>query len=143
MTILKTICDEHLLYRKQILRLAKSDLVKTYRGSALGWSWAFIKPMVTIFVYWFAFSYGIRSGGDVDGYPFFFMAYSRFCSLVLHERDDNSGSGVHAEQQTFNYEDEVSHFCNPNLYKFIKADNTSYPHGGHHRHLHRFWAYAG
>ena len=63
--------------------------------------------------------------------------------MVLHERDDNSGSGVHAEQQTFNYEDEVSHFCNPNLYKFIKADNTSYPHGGHHRHLHRFWAYAG
>lgn len=71
MDILKIICNEHLLYRKQIVRLAKSDLVKTYRGSALGWSWAFIKPMVTIFVYWFAFSYGIRTGGDVDDIRFF------------------------------------------------------------------------
>ena len=139
MDILKIICNEHLLYRKQIVRLAKSDLVKTYRGSALGWSWAFIKPMVTIFVYWFAFSYGIRCGRI----SVFFMAYSRLCPMVLYERDDNSGSGVHAKQQTSYHEDEVSRFCNSNLHKFIKTDGTSYPYGGNHRYLHRFWVYAG
>ena len=65
------ILKEHLEYRQQIFKLAKADLVKTYRGAALGWSWAIIKPTVTIFVYWFAFAIGLRAGGDVSGYPFF------------------------------------------------------------------------
>lgn len=68
---LKVIAREHLDYRKQIGKLAISDLKKTYRGSALGWSWAIIKPAVTIFVYWFAFSFGLRKGSDIAGYPFF------------------------------------------------------------------------
>lgn len=65
------IAQEHYEYRKQILVLAKSDIVRTYRGSALGWAWAVIKPCVTIFVYWFAFSIGLRRSSDVSGYPFF------------------------------------------------------------------------
>ena len=65
------ILKEHLEYRQQIFKLAKADLIKTYRGAALGWSWAIIKPAVTIFVYWFAFSIGLRAGRDVSGYPFF------------------------------------------------------------------------
>lgn len=65
------ILKDHISYRQQILKLAKADLVKTYRGAALGWSWAIIKPAVTIFVYWFAFSIGMRKGQPVDGMPFF------------------------------------------------------------------------
>ncbi len=65
------IFKEHFQYRKQILKLAKSDLIKTYRGSFLGWVWALVKPAITIFVYWFAFSIGLRSGKDVSGFPFF------------------------------------------------------------------------
>ena len=71
MKILKEIINDHIKYKKQIFKLAKADLTKTYRGSALGWSWAIIKPVVTIFVYWFAFSIGLRAGKDVNGYPFF------------------------------------------------------------------------
>ena len=71
MKTLKKIIKEHIEYRKQIFKLAKSDLIKTYRGSALGWAWAIIKPIVTIFVYWFAFEIGLRAGKDVNGYPFF------------------------------------------------------------------------
>lgn len=74
--ILKQIIKEHKEYRKQIYKLAKADLVKTYRGAALGWSWAIIKPVVTIFVYWFAFSVGLRAGKDVNGYPFFLWLIS-------------------------------------------------------------------
>ena len=66
-----TILKEHIEYKQQIFKLAKADLVKTYRGAALGWWWAIIKPAVTIFVYWFAFSIGLRAGKDVSGYPFF------------------------------------------------------------------------
>ena len=51
--------------------LAKADLKKNYSGSVLGWSWALIRPSILIFVYWFAFSFGLRKGGDVNGYPFF------------------------------------------------------------------------
>ena len=65
------IIKEHIEYRQQIFKLAKADLVKTYRGAALGWSWAIIKPTVTIFVYWFAFAIGLRAGKDVNGFPFF------------------------------------------------------------------------
>lgn len=65
------IIKEHIQYRQQILKLAKADLVKTYRGAALGWSWAIIKPTVTIFVYWFAFAIGLRASNTVSGYPFF------------------------------------------------------------------------
>ena len=65
-----TIVRDHIDYRKQIFKLAGSDLRRTYRASALGWSWAIIKPLVTIFVYWFAFAVGLRRGGDIEGYPF-------------------------------------------------------------------------
>lgn len=65
------IIKEHWQYKQQIRKLAKADIIKTYRGAALGWSWAIIKPTVTIFVYWFAFEIGLRKGGNVNGYPFF------------------------------------------------------------------------
>lgn len=71
MKVLNEIIKDHITYRKQIIKLAKADLVKTYRGSALGWMWAIIKPVVTIFVYWFAFEIGLRANKSVNGYPFF------------------------------------------------------------------------
>ena len=67
----KEIIKDHISYIHQIFKLAKADLVKTYRGAALGWAWAVIKPAVTIFVYWFAFTVGLRAGKDVNDYPFF------------------------------------------------------------------------
>lgn len=46
-------------------------MIKTYRGAALGWIWAIIKPGVTLFVFWFAFSVGLRHGQPIAGYSFF------------------------------------------------------------------------
>lgn len=69
-TLIKII-KEHISYKNQIFKMAKADLLKTYRGAALGWAWAIIKPAVTIFVYWFAFTIGLRMGKDVNGYPYF------------------------------------------------------------------------
>ena len=53
---------EHWLNRTQIARLSVADLKSTYHGAALGWSWAVIKPVFTIFIYWFAIDIGLRSG---------------------------------------------------------------------------------
>lgn len=74
-TIVEIIKD-HIQYRQQIFKLAKADLVKTYRGAALGWAWAIIKPAVTIFVYWFTFQIGLRAGKEVEGFPFFLWLIS-------------------------------------------------------------------
>lgn len=65
------IIKDHFQYKQQIFKLAKADLVKTYRGAALGWAWAIIKPAVTIFVYWFTFQIGIRGSSEVEEFPFF------------------------------------------------------------------------
>lgn len=71
MGILKVIIKDHTLNVEQTFKMAKSDLLKTYTGAALGWAWAIIKPVVTIAVYWFAMAIGMRRGGDVNGYPYF------------------------------------------------------------------------
>lgn len=83
--ILGNILKEHKTYRQQIFKLAKADLVKTYRGAALGWSWAIIKPAVTIFVYWFAFEIGLRAGKDVNRISVLFVVDCRCNAMVLYE----------------------------------------------------------
>ncbi len=55
-----TIFKEHKNFGKQIGLLAVNDLKKTYKGAAIGPLWAVIKPAFTLFVYWFAFSVGLR-----------------------------------------------------------------------------------
>lgn len=74
--MLINIIKENLINIRQILILAKADLVKFYKGAALGYLWAFIKPMVTIGVYLFAFQIGIRKGAPMDGFPFFLWLVS-------------------------------------------------------------------
>ncbi len=83
--ILGDIIKDHITYGQQILKLAKADLVKTYRGAALGWAWAIIKPAVTIFVYWFAFEIGLRAGKDVNRVSFFPMVSCGGSTMVLYE----------------------------------------------------------
>ena len=51
-----------------VARLAANDFKTKYAGSYLGIIWAFVQPVVTIFVYWFVFS-TIRSG-NVRSVPF-------------------------------------------------------------------------
>lgn len=64
------IIKEHLSYKSQIIKLAWFDVVKTYKGTVFGWIWMFVKPFITIFVYWFAFTYGLRGGKPVNGFPY-------------------------------------------------------------------------
>ena len=65
------IIKEHISFRKQLIQLAQADIARQHKGSALGWLWEFVKPTIMIIVYWFAFTYGIRNGGDIMGHPFF------------------------------------------------------------------------
>lgn len=74
----KLIIEEHKAFSKQLFRLAKSDLIKTYRGAALGWAWAIVKPLITLFVFWFGFTVGLRHGKPINGYPYFLWLLAGF-----------------------------------------------------------------
>ena len=73
LTLAKTflqVMHDNWVWRKQAWELAKIDLVKTYRGAALGWVWLFVKPAVYISVYYFTFAIGMRSAKPINGMPF-------------------------------------------------------------------------
>ncbi|MBR2674877.1 MAG: ABC transporter permease [Mogibacterium sp.] len=76
--IIKLIIEEHREFRSQIMMLAKSDLIATYRGAALGWAWAFVKPIIHLAVFWFAFTVGLRHGKPVNGFPYLLWLMAGF-----------------------------------------------------------------
>ena len=59
------IAREHKGFGKQIFLLAKNELIKKYKGAVIGPLWSVVKPLFTLFVYWFAFEVGLKSAGDV------------------------------------------------------------------------------
>jgi teichoic acid transport system permease protein len=68
-------------------------LIKTYRGSFLGWIWALVKPAITIFVYWFAFAIGLRHGKTISGFPFFLWLLAGIMPWFYMNEMFHSGTG--------------------------------------------------
>lgn len=87
------IIKENFMFRAQISRLARSELIKTYKGAALGPLWGIIRPSIMIFVYWFAFEIGLRVGRDVGGHPFFVFLIVGICPWFFIRESIVSGSG--------------------------------------------------
>lgn len=65
--------------RKLLWSLSKNDFKTKYAGSYLGIVWAFIQPIVTVCVYWFVFSVGLRAGSPSTVVPY---AHWMVCGLV-------------------------------------------------------------
>lgn len=63
---------------RTIFSLAVTDFRRRHAGSYLGILWAFIQPVVTIFVFWFVFEMGLRTQ-TVEGVPFLIWL---ICGLV-------------------------------------------------------------
>ena len=92
---LKQVLTENWEWRRQIWSLAKIELVKTYRGAALGWVWLFVRPAVYIGVYWFTIAVGMRGANPVNGQPFLlWMACGVFPWFFMSDAI-NSGSDVY------------------------------------------------
>ena len=53
-------------YTKQSFSMAGSELKKKYSSTLFGWAWAIVRPIVFIFVYWFAMNVGIRGNKPVE-----------------------------------------------------------------------------
>ena len=55
---------------KTIFELAKNDFSGKYSGNVLGIFWAFVQPLITIFIYIFVFQFAFRAVNDINGYPY-------------------------------------------------------------------------
>ena len=77
--------------RKLIGNLAKNDFKTRYAGSYLGIMWAFIQPIVTILVYWFVFTVGLKSG-TVDDFPFALWLMAGIIPWFFFQDALNSGT---------------------------------------------------
>lgn len=56
--------------RAIILRMAAFDYKLENKDTYLGKIWALFTPLIQIGTYWLVFGIGLRSGRDVDGYPY-------------------------------------------------------------------------
>lgn len=56
--------------RHVLATLIRRDFASRYLSSYIGLPWAFIQPVTHVFVMWFAFTYGLRTGITDSGVPF-------------------------------------------------------------------------
>lgn len=56
--------------RGLIFSLARKDFSSKYVGSYFGLVWALLNPIITVAVYWFVFSQGLRATSPLEGVPF-------------------------------------------------------------------------
>lgn len=85
--------------RALIWDLSKNDFKTKYAGSYLGIVWAFIQPIVTILVYWFVFTVGLKAGSMSD-YPFVIYLVSGMVPWFFFQDALNSGTNALME---YNY----------------------------------------
>lgn len=67
---MKTLIRDLYNNKKLIWTLAINDFKTKYAGSALGITWAFVQPIITILIYWFVFEVGLKSASPVEDVPF-------------------------------------------------------------------------
>lgn len=66
-------------YRSLIWQLSKHKLREQYAATLIGSFWAVLQPIMTIIVFWFVFSYGLKMSSDSQEIPFFLIL---FCGLI-------------------------------------------------------------
>lgn len=92
-TVKEIIAEHRSMGWVRLYRLAKSDLIRLYRGAALGWAWALVKPVMTLFVFYFGIRVGLRGGHDVNGLPYFLWQLSGFLPWFYMRRLIPGGAG--------------------------------------------------
>ena len=66
MSALFTLTKELFSNKKLIWILAKNDFKTRFSGSFFGIVWAFIQPLMTILIFWFVFSVGLRVAAQAE-----------------------------------------------------------------------------
>ncbi len=95
MSTLRTILKDNWEWRESIFQLAVFDIKKQARGTVLGWAWLLIRPLILIFVFWFALEIGLRADKDMPGdFPYFIWLISGLIPWYFMMEMLNSGSDV-------------------------------------------------
>ncbi len=63
----KNIVAEVVENRRLVKALAKNDFKTKFAGSYLGVTWAFVQPVVTVFLYWFVFDLALGARASIRG----------------------------------------------------------------------------
>lgn len=66
----KELVEENVSNWRRTYGMAQVTLTKRYSGSALGVTWAVIRPVIYIAAYWFAVNIGMRGGNAGEGAPY-------------------------------------------------------------------------
>ena len=56
--------------KKRMVRISRYRYKFLNKDAYLGSVWNILNPLIQIFTYWFVFGIGLRSGKDMDGYPY-------------------------------------------------------------------------
>lgn len=94
MNTAREILNDHIESCSKLGILAVTHLTKEYRGAVFGWAWAVLKPAITIFVFWFAFTFGLRHGNAINGYHFFLWLISGFVPWFFMRDSMANGSSA-------------------------------------------------
>lgn len=79
MSKLRDIKKKIVIQGEFIFQFSLDDFKNKYAGSVLGVSWAFLQPMLVIFIYWFVFQLGFKSQ-PVEDLPFILWLISGLVS---------------------------------------------------------------
>lgn len=82
-------------YREMIFSLVRRDLKGRYKGSALGFFWTFLNPLLQLCVYTLVFSVIMRNGID----QFYFYLFIALIPWIFFSSCVSSGSGCIWAQQ--------------------------------------------
>lgn len=78
--------------RMLLFKLSKNDIKSRYAGSIFGVVWAFVQPLVTIFVFWFVFQVGFRNP-PVDNVEFILWLITGYLPWTYFNDGVTSSSG--------------------------------------------------
>ncbi|MBO4591000.1 MAG: ABC transporter permease [Eubacterium sp.] len=109
--------------RKLALNLAKNDFKQKFAGSYLGIAWAFIQPIVTILVYWFVFTIGLKAG-EASGFPFVLFLIVGIVSWFFFSDALSGGTNALVE---YNYLVKKVVF-NIDILPFVKVTSALFVH---------------
>lgn len=76
-----------------IIRLAKNDFKSRYAATTFGMIWAFIQPLMTVFVFWFVFQMGFKSA-PVKNMPYMLWFITAYVPWIYFCDSMNFGVSV-------------------------------------------------
>lgn len=95
----ESILSDIITNKALIGKLAKNDFKTKFAASYLGAMWAFVQPVITLLVYWFVFSVGLRADRGCD-YPFVLWLMAGLVPWFFFSDALNGGTGAMVE---YNY----------------------------------------